>query len=371
MPVFIAQAQDNSGDDEAKKNEARVTVVVNDVKLLAEGVDPQPAEVDKVVNEDTSVRTGEASRSELTFLDLTIERLGSNTIFSFNKAGRTVQLNSGSILLRVPKKTGGANIRTSACSVAITGTVLILEVRPDGRNTLAVLNGGARMSLNKHPNESAFAHGGQFLNVPANAKKMPKPMNIDVKRIVHAHPLFTNFPPLPGEDDLYSDNQPAGGSSSTPSPPPVVYNPTGPGGPPPSGPITTGPILNPTGNFPPPGGIVPVDTWPVDTPTHNKRRDGDKPNHKKTDGHKPNPNKNNGDRNTNNGNKNNGNKGNGKGAGGGNNGPVVNANGVAQPVGNANADPGGKPPVLGKVIGQPAKPTPTPHRRIRKKRGVI
>src|SRR5689334_22997045 len=111
MPFVAVQAEEETtAADEAQKKEARVTVVVHDVKLLEENKEPRPVAVDEKVTEDTSVRTGDASRSELTFLDLTIQRMGSNTIFSFNKAGRSVKLNSGSILLRVPKNSGGATI---------------------------------------------------------------------------------------------------------------------------------------------------------------------------------------------------------------------------------------------------------------------
>src|SRR6185503_1764588 len=84
-------------------DEARVTKIVHDVKLLPAGAKPQPAALNAKVNADTGVRTGDRSRSELTFVDLTIERLGSNTVFHFNNAGRTVELEGGSMLLRVPK----------------------------------------------------------------------------------------------------------------------------------------------------------------------------------------------------------------------------------------------------------------------------
>src|ERR1700736_4690796 len=99
--------------------EARVTQIIREVKLLHAQQTPEQATLNEKVSEDTSVRTGRDSRSELTFVDLTITRLGANTIFSFNKAGRNVQLNAGSVLLRVPKDSGGAHMRTEACSVAI------------------------------------------------------------------------------------------------------------------------------------------------------------------------------------------------------------------------------------------------------------
>jgi hypothetical protein len=80
---------------------------VRDVKVLPEEAEARPAAMNDKVGAGEAVRTGDASRSELTFPDLTISRLGANTIYSFNRAGRDVSLTNGSILLRVPKGSGG------------------------------------------------------------------------------------------------------------------------------------------------------------------------------------------------------------------------------------------------------------------------
>lgn len=66
----------------APLRECRVTQVVSDVKLLPEKAAPRPAEMNDPVHYGTAVRTGTQSRSELTFVDQTITRLGANTIFS-------------------------------------------------------------------------------------------------------------------------------------------------------------------------------------------------------------------------------------------------------------------------------------------------
>src|SRR3954452_14913431 len=79
----------------AADDEGRVTRIVHDVKLLPSGAKAKPASINDEVNPDTGVRTGDRSRSELTFTDLTIERLGANTVFHFDKGGRTVQLDGG------------------------------------------------------------------------------------------------------------------------------------------------------------------------------------------------------------------------------------------------------------------------------------
>src|SRR5258708_4829760 len=110
--------------------EARVTEVVKDVKLLPGQGQPRPATLSDNVRGDTAVRTGVDSRAELTFADLTIARLGANTIFSFNESSRTVDLGNGAILLRVPKGSGGAKVQTAAVTAAITGTTVIVEYHP-------------------------------------------------------------------------------------------------------------------------------------------------------------------------------------------------------------------------------------------------
>ena len=108
--------------DAAQLQEARVTQVVNDVKLLLEQAAPRPAAVSDLIRHGTAVRTGTQSRSELTFADLTITRLGANTIFSFKEGTREMNLIDGAILFQVPKGSGGATIRTVGVTAAITGT---------------------------------------------------------------------------------------------------------------------------------------------------------------------------------------------------------------------------------------------------------
>lgn len=182
------------------KKEARVTQIIREVKLLPSDAAARAAVVNDKVSENTGVRTGGESRSELTFADLTITRLGSNTIFSFNRAGRNVQVDSGSILLRVPKDSGGGAIRTSAVTVAVTGTTVIFEGNRAGKTKLIVLEGGARATLVRNSGQSRNVQAGQMLDVPAGATTLPMPTNVDLNQIMKTHPLITDFRPLPSRD---------------------------------------------------------------------------------------------------------------------------------------------------------------------------
>src|SRR5882672_4998190 len=105
--------------DELK--EAKVTQVIQDVRVLPSNALSRPAAVNDDVRQGTAVQTGVQSRSELTFKDQTITRLGEKTIFSVGEGARTIDLGSGQFLLYAPKKAGGAKIKAGAVTAAITG----------------------------------------------------------------------------------------------------------------------------------------------------------------------------------------------------------------------------------------------------------
>ena len=105
--------------DELK--EAKVTQVIQDVRVIPSNASPRPAAVNDNVRHGTAVQTGVQSRSELTFKDQTITRLGEKTIFSVGEGPRTIDLGSGQFLLCVPKKAGGAKVKAGTVTAAITG----------------------------------------------------------------------------------------------------------------------------------------------------------------------------------------------------------------------------------------------------------
>ena len=105
--------------DELK--EAKVTQVIQDVRVRPSNASPRPAAVNDDVRQGTAVQTGVQSRSELTFKDQTITRLSEQTIFSVGQGPRTIDLGSGQFLLYAPKKAGGAKVKMGSVTAAITG----------------------------------------------------------------------------------------------------------------------------------------------------------------------------------------------------------------------------------------------------------
>jgi hypothetical protein len=206
----------------AASKEARVTQIIRDVRLLPSEAAARPATVNDKVSEDTGVRTGGDSRSELTFPDFTITRLGSNTIFSFTGNGHSAKIESGSILLRVPKESGGGSVKTSAVTVAVTGTTLIFESAGGTKSKLITLEGSARMALVAKPKDYRYVRAGQMLDVPAGATTLPMPVNINLNDVMKSHPLITDFRPLPSQPLIMAAAQ----QQPQPQAPPPSY--TGP-----------------------------------------------------------------------------------------------------------------------------------------------
>src|SRR5216110_3123244 len=127
--------------------EAQVTQVVQDVKVVPAGAASRPAAVNETVTKGNAVQTGVQSRSELTFKDKTITRLGEKSIFSVGEGARTIDLGSGQFLLYVPKKAGGAKVKMGPVTAAITGTTVLGNVDPGGVITFIVLEGSACIYL--------------------------------------------------------------------------------------------------------------------------------------------------------------------------------------------------------------------------------
>ena len=182
----------------AELKEARVSQVIREVKLLPGQAPPRPAVISDEVRNGTAVRTGTESRAELTFTDQTLARLGANTIFSFTKGTRNLELGGGAMLLRVPKDAGGAQINTAAVTAAITGTTVMLEYHPNAFIKFIILEGTGRIFRNDRVGESVLVHAGQMLIVNPKGTKLPEPVDVDLDRLIKTSSLLSNdFAPLP------------------------------------------------------------------------------------------------------------------------------------------------------------------------------
>ena len=178
---------------------AEVTKIINRVAVIDPASGERPALIRDVIKDDLGVQTAEKSRSELLFQDNTLTRLGAETFFSFKTGTRDMTLEKGSMLLQVPKGLGGAKIHTAAVTAAITGTTIMMEYVPGRYIKVLVLEGSLRLSRNGKFGDSLVLRPGKMVIMRPDAKRIPDPVDVDIKHVVKTSTLV-NFPdsaPLP------------------------------------------------------------------------------------------------------------------------------------------------------------------------------
>ncbi len=254
LSVVLALLLLQASGQAAQLKEAKVSQVIKEVNLLPGQANPRPAAVNDPIDENTAVRTGGESRAELTFSDLTITRLGENTVFSFDKGTRNVNLGGGALLLHVPKNSGGAKIRTAAVTAAITGTTVLMEYHKDVYKFIVIEgtacvcpsdlkqeeeNGLAMAQVQKKElqageespcdeaqfsEEDNVATGGACREVLAGQMLMGRPgepltdpLDVDISAILETSALITDFPPLDSQNEMEqtADDQKGGQSNGT------------------------------------------------------------------------------------------------------------------------------------------------------------
>jgi mannose-6-phosphate isomerase-like protein (cupin superfamily) len=231
------------------QKEARVTIVVKDVRLLNAKA-ARPAAVNDNVNEGTGVRTGQESRAELTFTDQTLARLGENSVFTFSEGAKNFDLSSGAMLLAVPKSAGTARVHIGAATAAVSGFTAMVE-HHKSINKLIILEGHGTVSF-KGVHDSCDIRPGQMMIWPEHPTVCPQAYYVDLNKVTKSAKLITKFPRLPSwlliEQEIAQQeaNPPTGGyvdptgsdkvdqsrSARPPSPPIMHHSP--PPSPPPS-----------------------------------------------------------------------------------------------------------------------------------------
>ena len=112
--------------DAASTNEGRVTLVRNQVQIGNPKNIARRASVNDIVREQTTVRTGNGSRGEVTFSDQTVVRLAAHTAFDFNQGTRGLNLGEGAMLVQAPKEANGATIHAGSVAAAVAGTTVMI-----------------------------------------------------------------------------------------------------------------------------------------------------------------------------------------------------------------------------------------------------
>ncbi len=217
--VFVFFLVVRSSGNAAELKKARVSQVIQDVRLLGSNAAPRPAAVNDSIGEGTAVRTGTASRAELTFADLTITRLGENTVFSFSAGTRELNLSSGAVLVEVPPKGAAVKIKTPAVTAAISGGTALFSKGPPAK--FMVLEGTGTFYPTGHPEEAVTLHGGEMVMMTANGH-ITQSTKFNVQLVLSTSHLIVDFPELTNLPLILDvmNQQLAAQSTASSSPPP-------------------------------------------------------------------------------------------------------------------------------------------------------
>lgn len=189
----------------ASANEARVTAAKNSVHLEDFKNAARRASMNDTVSEQTVVRTGSGSRSELTFSDQTVVRLAARTAFDFKNGTRGLNLKEGAILIQAPKQAHGATIRAGSVAAAVTGTTAMIEYHA-GAYKFLVLEGTARLYRPGHLGDSVLVAAGQMVFGDPQAA-VTDPVDIDIGRFTKTSHFITDFPALRSEKSILAESQ--------------------------------------------------------------------------------------------------------------------------------------------------------------------
>lgn len=176
----------------AALTEATFSQIVKDVKVVVRATETTtPAKVNDTFKAPDLIRTGADSLAELVAPDKTITRVGANTVFSFEKAGRAINLEQGSVLFHSPKGKGGGSIRTKGASAAVLGTTIVVTATPGGGFKAIVLEGKGQITL---PNGNfRVLTAGQVTFVLPGSQQFGPQLNINLGKLVESSRLVQGF----------------------------------------------------------------------------------------------------------------------------------------------------------------------------------
>jgi FecR protein len=177
--------------------QAEVTKAINRVSLLPPD---KPAVRGDVVRGNTGLKTKGDSRAELQFPDLTITRVGSNSLFRFVAGTREIVLDSGTLLFSAPEGAGGGKVSAGAITAAVTGSDFMIS--NVGRVKVVCLSHKVTVYFTANPKVRTELRPGQMLDITAGLqRKMPRATTINLGKLLATSKLAESggFRPLPSQ----------------------------------------------------------------------------------------------------------------------------------------------------------------------------
>ena len=172
--------------------ESTFTEIIREANVVAAtSKSTTPAVTNMIFHAPDLVRTGPASRVEMTAPDQTITRVGANTVFTFEPGGRNIQLEKGSVLFHPPTGVGGGTVKYSGTAAAVLGTTMVCVVLPDGHFKILDLEGHVKVSLKN--GLYIYLEAGQMVIVSADGEEFSDLLVFNLAELVSRLELVVGF----------------------------------------------------------------------------------------------------------------------------------------------------------------------------------
>jgi len=177
---------------EVSLTESTFTEIIQQANVVnANDKSAAPARVNEVFKAPDLVRTGTASRIEMTAPDKTITRVGANSVFTFATGGRDILLERGSVLFHAPAGAGGGAIKYHGTAAAVLGTTELAAVLPDGSFKILDLEGKVKVTLKNLL--SVELQPGQMVVVSPDGNTFGPVLNFNLGRLLPHLLLIVGF----------------------------------------------------------------------------------------------------------------------------------------------------------------------------------
>ena len=176
---------------------ARITFATKEVHIRGARGTISPAATGQGLGAGATVENGAKARSEITFANRNIARLGSNSSLFLQDGAETMQLREGAVFFQIPKGSA-AQIDTAPVSITSKGATGIVERNRNLYIKCLLFEGDVRVSLPNQVGESIVLEPGQLIIVNPKAAVLPGAVYFNISRAITTCRLLHDFPPLRG-----------------------------------------------------------------------------------------------------------------------------------------------------------------------------
>jgi len=172
--------------------------VVNQV-TTGEGASAKAS--DKLM-EKVPLATGNGSFAEVKFKDSSVLRAAPDTKFAFASKDRSINLETGSLLMNIPAGNGGIRVEADGIQGEVTGTTLMASRDKEGNFGFVILETSGSAKVTSNTGKIASLTAGQIALVRKSDGSI-RVFELNLDAAVQFSPLFAAFDrPMPGMEKV-------------------------------------------------------------------------------------------------------------------------------------------------------------------------